>query len=222
MKASLTIRTLVLASLLVAGGALANSHNEKAAAMKEAPAPKSLKLGAAAPLRTVKMQSVDGAEVTLASAAGAKGTLVVFTCNHCPWAQAWQTRVAAIGNAAVEHGIGAVAINANDPAAYPEDDYPSMQERSKLLGFKFPYVVDATSDVARAFGASRTPEVFLFDAKGKLVYHGAVDDNAKDESAVQSRWLNDAVEAVAAGKTVAVRETKAMGCGIKYREKKTS
>ena len=87
---------------------------------------------------------------------------------------------------------------------------------------KFPYVVDATSDVARAFGASRTPEVFLFDAKGKLVYHGAVDDNAKDESAVQSRWLNDAVEAVAAGKNVAVRETKAMGCGIKYRDKKTS
>jgi hypothetical protein len=222
MKSSLTIRTVALASLLVAGGALANSHNEKAAAMKEEPAPKSLKLGSAAPMRTVKMQSVDGAEITLATAAGAKGTLVVFTCNHCPWAKAWQTRVASIGNAAVERGIGTVAINANDPAAYPEDDYPNMQDRAKTLGFKFPYVVDATSDVARAFGASRTPEVFLFDAKGKLVYHGAVDDNAKDESAVQSRWLNDAVEAVAAGKRVATSETKAMGCGIKYRERKTS
>ncbi len=183
---------------------------------------KPLAIGSPAPLRDVKMKSVDGREVTIASVAGKNGTLVVFTCNHCPWAKMWQTRVAAIGNAALEKGIGVVAINSNDPAEYPEDDYASMQARAKDLGFKFPYVVDATSDVARAFGASRTPEAYVFDAKGKLVYHGTVDDNPRDASAVKDAYLRDAVNAVASGKAVPIAETKSMGCGIKFREKRTT
>ena len=158
--------------------------------------------------------------MTLASVAGKKGTLVVFTCNHCPWAKMWQTRVTEIGNAAGKAGLGMVAINSNDPSAYPEDDMNGMKQRAKQLGMKFPYVVDATSDVARAFGASRTPEAFLFDASGKLVYHGTIDDNAEDASAVKDAWLKDAVDAVAAGKTVTTAETKSMGCSIKFREKK--
>ena len=97
-----------------------------------------------------------------------------------------------------------------------------MVARSKKLGFKFPYAVDATSDLARAFGATRTPEAFLFDAAGKLVYHGTVDDNAQDEKAVKQAWLRDAVTAVSAGKVVATAETKALGCGIKYRAKSQS
>ena len=182
-------------------------------------AAKPLTIGAVAPLKNVKMKSVDGKDVTIASVAGKNGTLVVFTCNHCPWAKMWQTRVAAIGNAALEQGVGVVAINSNDPAEYPEDDYASMQARAKDLGFKFPYAVDATSDIARAFGASRTPEAFVFDAKGRLVYHGTVDDNPRDESAVKDAYLRDAVNAVASGKAVPVSETKSMGCGIKFREK---
>jgi len=193
-----------------------------AAAVYAQDAPSSLAIGATAPMKDVKMKSVDGKDVSLASVAGKKGTLVVFTCNHCPWAQAWQTRVASIGNAAASKGIGVVAINPNDPAAYPEDDYAGMQARSKMLGLKFPYVVDATSDMARAFGATRTPEAFLFDSSGKLVYHGTVDDNARDQSAVKERWLQDAVDAVIAGKEVPTAETKAFGCGIKFREKKES
>jgi len=181
-----------------------------------------LAIGDAMPMKDVKLVGVDGRSVTLASVAGKKGTLVVFTCNHCPWAQAWQTRVASIGNGASAKGIGVVAINSNDPVAYPEDDYSGMQARSKMLGLKFPYVVDATSDMARAFGATRTPEAFLFDASGKLVYHGTVDDNARDQSAVTQHWLQDAVDAVIAGKDVATTETKAFGCGIKFRDKKTS
>ena len=190
-----------------------------AAAVYAQDQPASLAIGAAAPMKDVKMKSVDGKDVTLATVAGKKGTLVVFTCNHCPWAQAWQTRVASIGNGAAAKGIGVVAINPNDPAAYPEDDYAGMQARSKTLGLKFPYVVDATSDMARAFGATRTPEAFLFDSSGKLVYHGTVDDNARDQSAVKERWLQDAVDAVIAGKEVPTAETKAFGCGIKFREK---
>lgn len=213
---SLLVRSASLGLLLVASVALAKGS----APMIDAAKP--LSIGSAVPMKNAKMKSVEGTDVTLASVAGKNGTLVVFTCNHCPWAKMWQTRVAAIGNAALEQGLGVVAINSNDPAEYPEDDYASMQTRAKDLGFKFPYVVDATSDVARAFGASRTPEAYVFDAKGKLVYHGTVDDNARDESAVKDAYLKDAVNAVASGKAVPVSETKSMGCGIKFRERKTS
>lgn len=213
---SLLVRSASLGLLLIASVALAKGGAPRIDAAKP------LSIGSALPMKSAKMKSVEGTDVTLASVAGKNGTLVVFTCNHCPWAKMWQTRVAAIGNAALEQGLGVVAINSNDPAEYPEDDYASMQTRAKDLGFKFPYVVDATSDVARAFGASRTPEAYVFDAKGKLVYHGTVDDNARDESAVKDAYLRDAVNAVASGKAVPVSETKSMGCGIKFRERKTS
>jgi len=181
-----------------------------------------LAIGDAMPMKDVKMAGVDGKSVTLAGVAGKKGTLVVFTCNHCPWAKMWQTRVTEIGNAAGKAGIGMVAINANDPAEYPEDGMDGMKARAKELGIKFPYVVDATSDVARTFGASRTPEAFLFDASGKLVYHGTVDDSPRDAAAVKDAYLKDAVNAVSTGKTVTTAETKSMGCSIKFRAKTTS
>ena len=146
-------------------------------------------IGDAVPMKDVKMLGVDGKSVTLASVAGKKGTLVVFTCDHCPWAKMWQTRVTEIGNAAGKAGIGMVAINANDPTDYPEDGMDGMKQRAKDLKIKFPYVVDATSDVARSFGATRTPEAFLFDADGKLVYHGTIDDSPKDASAVKDAYL---------------------------------
>ena len=181
-----------------------------------------LAIGDAMPMKDVKMAGVDGKSVTLATVAGKKGTLVVFTCNHCPWAKMWQTRVTEIGNAAGKARIGMVAINANDPAEYPEDGMEGMKQRAKELKIKFPYVVDATSDVARTFGATRTPEAFLFDADGKLVYHGTVDDSPKDASAVKDAYLKDAVNAVSTGKAVTTAETKSMGCSIKFREKTTS
>jgi peroxiredoxin len=177
-----------------------------------------VKLGDRAPMTDTKMKNVDGKEVTIASVAGKNGTLVVFTCNHCPFAKAWEKRIAELGNAAVKDGIGVIAINPNDPETYAEDSFENMQKRAKAAGFEFPYVVDATSDVARAFGASRTPEVFLFDKDGKLVYHGAVDDN-RDAPKVAQNYLKDAIAAVAAGKPVTTSETKAVGCGIKFRAK---
>jgi len=201
---------LVLAALLTLGLAGAASAQK---------APAVLALGAKAPKASVQMKNVDGSSLSVASAAGKKGTLVIFTCNHCPWAKLWQERIAELGNAAAAAGVGVIAINSNDPAAYPEDDYTEMQARAKMLGFQFPYVVDATSEVAMAFGASKTPEAFLFDAKGKLVYHGTIDDNAREASAVKQPWLRQAVDAVAAGKRVATAETKALGCSIKFREK---
>jgi peroxiredoxin len=166
-----------------------------------------------------KLKNVDGKSLAIADVKGKKGTLVVFTCNHCPWAKAWESRIVDLGNKFSAKGVGVIAINANDPEAYPEDDYAGTQERAKLRGMKYPYVVDETSGVARAFGASRTPEAFVFDAGGKLVYHGAIDDNSREPDKVSARYLNDALVAVSSGKPVAVAETKAMGCSIKYRKK---
>ncbi len=108
-------------------------------------------------------------------------------------------------------------MNANDPTTHAEDGFEEMQARAKSRGMKIPYVVDDTSGVARAFGASVTPEAFLFDKTGKLAYHGTIDDNRKEPDKVKARYLKDALDAVVAGKAPAVPETKGLGCGIKFR-----
>jgi peroxiredoxin len=189
------------------------------ASAQDETAPASLALGQPAPLADTKMKNVSGKELSIAEVKGAKGTLVVFTCNHCPWARAWHSRIVTLGNQSMKRGVGVIAINANDPTAYPEDDFATMQSNAKKTKMGFPYVVDATSDVARAFGATRTPEAFLFDAEGKLVYHGTIDDNAKQPDQVKARYLEDAVNALVNGKEIALAETKALGCGIKFRSK---
>jgi len=176
-----------------------------------------LSTGDAIPAKTDPLKDTDGRQIKIADVSGAKGTLVVFTCNHCPYAQAWEDRIVALGNEYSEKGIGVVAINSNDPKVAPEDGLEEMQKRVKDKSFKFPYAVDETSAVAKAFGASKTPEVFLFDAQGKLAYHGAVDDNSEDPNAVKEHYLKDALDAVATGRPVANAETKALGCGIKFR-----
>lgn len=181
-----------------------------------------LALGDPAPLADVAMKNVDGREVTIASVRGAKGTLVVFSCNACPWAQAWESRIVELGNASAKRGIGVIMINPNDPEVVREDGYDQMVKRAKAAKMAFPYVVDATSEVAKAFGAARTPEAFLFDAAGKLVYHGTIDDNAKAPREVKRRFLRDALDAVVAGRDVAVAETKALGCSIKWRKSTSS
>jgi len=181
-----------------------------------------LALGTKAPMATTKMKTAAGKDVTIADVKGEKGTLVVFTCNACPWAKKWEERIVKLGNEAGAKGIGMIAINSNDPKVNAEDGYDVMKTRAKERGMKFAYAYDATSGVAKAFGATRTPEAFLFDASGKLVYHGTIDDNADDAAAVKEAYLNDAVNAVSAGKAVAVSETKALGCGIKFRNKSAS
>ena len=119
---------------------------------------------------------------------------------------AWEQRITALGNAYRERGIGVIAINSNDPDEFPIDDFPSTQQRASQLGMQFPYAIDATSDVARAYGARKTPEAFLFDANMRLVYHGAVDDNT-DEAGVQRHFLRDALEALLDGHAISEAET---------------
>ena len=164
-----------------------------------------------------KMKNVDGKMLSLAEVTGKAGTLVIFTCNHCPFARDWEQRIVELGNSYAAKGIGVVLVNANDPTMHADDGFEEMQARAKSRGMKIPYVVDDTSGVARAFGASVTPEAFLFDKTGKLAYHGTIDDNRQEPDKVKTRYLKDALDAVVAGKKPAVPETKGLGCGIKFR-----
>ncbi|MEM9865360.1 MAG: thioredoxin family protein [Myxococcota bacterium] len=176
-----------------------------------------LQLGGSAPMADTAMRSVDDSRHSIGSVAGEKGTLVVFTCNHCPYAVAWQDRLVALAHEYMAQGIGVIAINSNDPNEYAIDSFEGMQARASELSMRFPYVVDETSDIARAFGAEKTPEAYLFDAEGHLVYHGAIDDS-QDPATVQTHYLRDALAAVVAGNDVNESETRAVGCSIKFRE----
>lgn len=164
----------------------------------------------------VKMKNTDGSMVTIAGLEGGKGTLVIFTCNHCPFVKGWQDVMVDIGNTYMKKGIGVIFINSNDPAV-AGDTYEGMQALAKEKGYTFPYVVDATSDVARNFGAKKTPDVFLFDADGKLVYQGAVGEGGRSPTSGGQVWLRDALDALLAGRPVENAQTKAVGCSIKFR-----
>ena len=195
----------------------ADSEPPKAAVAVEArngPLP----IGSDVVMGDVPMKNIDGKMVSIEGVKAKMGTLVIFTCNHCPYVKAWEPRIAKLGNEAMKMGYGVVAINANDPTAYAEDSFDEMKARAAKLGFAFPYAVDATSNIARAFGATKTPEVFLFDASGKLAYYGAIDDNYRDAGQVEQHYLHDALKAVSAGQSVTKPVTKALGCSIKYRE----
>ena len=204
------LASMVSAIAIVTGAAAAVSAGESTGGIA---------IGSKVPaaVAKTKMKNVDGKMLSITDVTGKAGTLVIFTCNHCPFAKAWEQRIVELGNSYSAKGIGVILVNANDPTTHAEDGYEGMQARAKSLGMKVPYVVDDTSGVARAFGASVTPEAFLFDKGGKLAYHGTIDDNRKEPDKVKARYLKDALEAVAAGKKPAVPETKGLGCGIKFR-----
>jgi peroxiredoxin len=169
-----------------------------------------LAIGQPAPMADVVMKNIDGGELSITGAAGEYGTLVMFSCNSCGSVLAYQDRIAMYLNKFQEAGVGVIVINPNDPAQAEVDSFEGMQQRAKELGFEFPYVVDATSDVARAFGATRTPEVFLFDADGLLVYTGGIDDSKGPEQVTET-YMADAVNALISGDEIAVKESRSLG-----------
>jgi peroxiredoxin len=180
---------------------------------------KPLALGSTAPLATTKLKNPsDGKTVTIADAKGPKGTLVVFTCNNCPFAKAWEQRIVELANGYSKKGIGVLLVNSNDPSIAKADTPELIKARHQERAMSVPYVVDENQTVARAFGASVTPEAFLFDKAGKLTYHGTIDDNSKEPDKVTKHYLKDALEAVSGGKAPPVTETKSMGCGIKFKK----
>jgi len=155
---------------------------------------------------------IDGKDHSLAQYKAAKAIVVVFTCNHCPVAKAYEDRIIALQNDYQARGVQVIAINVN---TMPADRLDKMKERAEQKGFNFPYLYDATQVSAREYGATKTPQFYLLDQKRKLAYTGALDDN-QDKSSVKESFLRDAIDAVLAGRTPAVAETKAVGCGIKF------
>lgn len=199
MNKSRYVLTLILGSLLLATQAFA------------------LDLGDNAPMADQTMKNANGKEVSINDVAGKNGTLVIFSCNSCPWVQAWESRMVDIGNTYQQKGIGVIFINSNDPKVKPEDSFAEMQKRADVKGYKFAYAMDETSNIAKAFGASHTPEAYLFNADGKLVYHGTIDDNARNPQQVDQHFLKNALDAMLAGKEIPENETKSLGCTIKFR-----
>ncbi|OGX06554.1 MAG: peroxiredoxin [Omnitrophica bacterium RIFCSPLOWO2_12_FULL_50_11] len=149
---------------------------------------------------------------------GAKGLLVAFTCNHCPYAQAVWPRLIELGRYAKSLGVNTVGINPNIHPDYPEDAPPRMIQKEKELGINFPYLVDETQDVAREFQAQCTPDLYLFNSARELVYHGRLDDNWKEPKKVKREELKDAIDRLVAGEAVSEKQYPSMGCSIKWRE----
>jgi len=176
----------------------------------------SLEIGAAMPMSDTEMKNVDGSMVSLASVSGEKGTLVIFTCNHCPYVKAWEERTVITANEAMKAGYGVIALNPNDPQEYKDDGFEANQKRAQNAGMMYPYVVDEGSKLALAFGAKRTPEFFLFDSSGTLIYHGALDDNAQDVNGVSKTYLQDALTANTDGQAITTTQSKSVGCSIKF------
>jgi peroxiredoxin len=162
----------------------------------------------------VKMKNTDGSMLSINDIKGEKGTLVIFTCNKCPFVQAWQDTMKSLGHDYMNKGIGVIFINSNDPAV-KGDTLENMKAFAEKEGYKFPYVQDATSDVARHFGAKKTPDVFLFDSKLNLAYQGAVGEGGR--SVGDEIWLKNALDALVAGDEIENSQTKAVGCSIKFR-----
>lgn len=175
-----------------------------------------LELGATAP--DFKLPATDGKEYSLKDFGSAKALCVIFSCNHCPYVQAYESRMLDLQKNFGGRGAQLLAINSNDAVGYPEDSFDAMKVRAKEKGFNFPYLRDESQEVAKAYGAQRTPHIFLFDAARKLAYLGRIDDNYKDPSAVKSHELADAIEDLLEGKPVRLPETFAVGCTIKWKD----
>lgn len=168
-----------------------------------------------------KLKNIDGKNVALADYKTAKGFIIIFTCNHCPFAKAYEDRIVALDKKYASLGYPVIAINPNDAVQYPDDDFKSMQVRAKQKGFTFPYLHDESQVVAKQFGALKTPHIYIVQKEDKnlnIKYIGAIDDNSDDASAVKEKYVENAVDALLKGQAVAVTETKAIGCGIKWKK----
>ncbi|HEY8497996.1 MAG TPA: thioredoxin family protein [Limnochordales bacterium] len=169
------------------------------------------------PIIDFELTATDGKRYKPASFADKPVLGVVFWCNHCPYVQAWEQRVIDIQRRYAGRGVQLVLISSNDPVQYPQDSFDEMARRAREKAYPFPYLYDETQQVARAYGATRTPEIFLFDRERRLRYHGRPDDNYEDPAAVTRHYLRDAIEAVLAGREPAVAETEPQGCTIKWK-----
>ena len=176
-----------------------------------------LEIGSTMPLKDLKLADISGKNITLANAKGDVGTLVVFSCNTCPWVIRWEDRYVSLANTYAQKGIGMIAVNSNAARFGGEDSLEEMLEHAKNNGYNFPYAQDPESELASAFGATKTPHIYLFNGDDKLVYRGAIDDNAKNAKKVDEPFLANAIDALLAGNPINPQTTKALGCSIKFK-----
>ena len=163
-----------------------------------------------------KLKNIDGKLVSLADNKAAKGYIVVFTCNTCPYAKAYESRIVDLNTKYAPQGYPVVAINPNDPAVAPGDSYAAMQTKK----YAFPYLVDESQQVAKTYGATRTPHLYVLTRKGAdfvVSYIGAIDDNSEDAKLVKTKYVENAMTEILAGKPASTNATKAIGCTIKWR-----
>lgn len=165
-----------------------------------------------------KLENIDGTMVSLSDFEDAKGFIITFTCNTCPYAIAYEDRVEALNKKYASKGYPVIAIMPNNTTIKPGDNMEAMQKRAKEKGFTFPYLIDAEQDIYPQYGATKTPHIYVLQKtkKGNIVkYIGAIDDNFQDANAVKTRYVEDAVNALLQGNEIKVKETKAIGCSIK-------
>lgn len=164
------------------------------------------------------LKNVDNNKISLKNYSNAKGFIVIFTCNHCPYAQAYEDRINALDRKYKKLGYPVIAINPNNPAKQKDDSFEKMQERAKQKNFTFPYLLDEGQKIYPQYGATKTPHVYILQKTrrgNEVKYIGAIDDNYEDAKAVKEKYVENAVDALLQGKEISVKETKAIGCSIK-------
>ena len=174
-----------------------------------------LPLGSTLPLGDVSMEDISGRNLTLNGVKGDNGLLVIFSCNTCPWVIKWEDRYPVVQEIAAANDIGMILLNPNEDYRDKGDGMDDMILHAEKAGYDLPYVLDKNHRVADAFGASRTPHVYLFDSEDKLVYVGAIDDNANSAADVEEFYIKDAIEQLSAGQPITTASTKSIGCTIK-------
>lgn len=168
------------------------------------------------------LKNVDGTYVSLSDYEDAEGFIVIFTCNHCPYAQKYEERIKQLDKKYDKKGYPVIAISPNDPELVPEDSFENMKKRAEKENYTFPYLLDEKQNVYPKYGATRTPHVFVLDKESSdyiVKYIGAIDDNYKNAELVEQTYVEDAVDALLAGNEVPVKNTKAIGCSIKDKDK---
>jgi peroxiredoxin len=167
-----------------------------------------------------KLKNVDGKFVSLSDFKNAKGAIIIFDCNTCPFSKAYNERIAGLHKKFSSQGFPVIAINSNDAESSPGDSFEAMVKVAKEKKYEFPYLIDESQSVAKSFGATNTPHVFIVKREGtsfKVVYIGAIDNNARDENAADKKYVEDAVNALLLDKPVTTSKTKAIGCGIRWK-----
>jgi peroxiredoxin len=168
-----------------------------------------------------KLKNVDGNMVSLSDFGSSRGVILIFDCNTCPYSKAYSERIIGLNKKYAATGYPVVAVNANDPESSPGDSYDQMVAVARQKGYNFPYLVDESQRVAKAFGATNTPHVFVLRKDGsqfKVAYIGAIDNNPRDAATADKKYVEEAVDALLKGQTPETTKTKAVGCGIKWKD----